>query len=294
MDFDGDGRTDIVSGSWPGEVYFFQRKPDGSFAEAQLLKDREGELIKAGSASTAFVVDWDSDGDLDLLLGSIAGTVFLVQNASGGRGWQFEKPRVMTEVDASEFGDSHPVAADWDDDGRLDLLLGHSEGGVLWYRNEGTATKPQLAKPVEVIPHSPSPWKSDNQRRPGDWGLRAKICVTDWNRDGRLDILLGDRCGGFTAKATQTKDEEVAANRAKRDLPLLRQAWAKAYRSYRSQAAAPKGEGTDSRQRDAQLAALRQEMKRLKKQIADVQMIRSEYKTQQQTHGFVWLFTRKP
>ena len=42
MDLDGDGRTDILSGSWPGEIYFFRRKADGTFAVAEKLKDRHG------------------------------------------------------------------------------------------------------------------------------------------------------------------------------------------------------------------------------------------------------------
>ena len=35
MDLDGDGRSDILSGSWPGEIYFFRRLTDGSFAEGR-------------------------------------------------------------------------------------------------------------------------------------------------------------------------------------------------------------------------------------------------------------------
>ena len=32
MDLDGDRRADLISGSWPGEIYFFRRQPDGKFA----------------------------------------------------------------------------------------------------------------------------------------------------------------------------------------------------------------------------------------------------------------------
>ena len=74
MDLDGDG-LDVISGSWPGELYFFRRESDGKFAAGEKLKDPSGTPISFGSASTVFAVDWDSDGDLDLLLGNINGGV---------------------------------------------------------------------------------------------------------------------------------------------------------------------------------------------------------------------------
>src|SRR5262245_64294079 len=48
-------------------------------------------------------------------------------------------------------GDSHPVAADWDKDGKLDLIVGTGAGGVLWYRNVGVQGEPKLAAPVTLV-----------------------------------------------------------------------------------------------------------------------------------------------
>ena len=39
-----------------------------------------------------------------------------------------------------------PVAADWDADGQLDLIVGREEGAVLFYRNLGQPGKPKLAE----------------------------------------------------------------------------------------------------------------------------------------------------
>ncbi|MHC4178075.1 MAG: M56 family metallopeptidase, partial [Planctomycetota bacterium] len=45
VDFDGDGRTDIVTGSFAwGLLYVFRRNADGTFAEAEVLEDKDGEL----------------------------------------------------------------------------------------------------------------------------------------------------------------------------------------------------------------------------------------------------------
>ena len=72
MDLNSDGRPDIISGSWPGELYFFAGKEKG-FAKGEQLKGKDGKPLKPGSASTAFATDWDGDGDLDLLCGTIFG-----------------------------------------------------------------------------------------------------------------------------------------------------------------------------------------------------------------------------
>jgi hypothetical protein len=32
VDLDGDGLTDVLSGSWPGEMYWFRRNSDATFA----------------------------------------------------------------------------------------------------------------------------------------------------------------------------------------------------------------------------------------------------------------------
>ena len=44
-------------------------------------------------------------------------------------------------------GDAAPVAADWDGDGVLDLLVGAEDGSVVWYRNAGTPRAPKLERP---------------------------------------------------------------------------------------------------------------------------------------------------
>jgi hypothetical protein len=66
VDFDDNGRTDVLSGSWPGELYIFRRNEDGTFAEGETLKDKDGKPIHTGNASTVFAVDWNGNGCLDL------------------------------------------------------------------------------------------------------------------------------------------------------------------------------------------------------------------------------------
>jgi hypothetical protein len=191
VDLDGDGIPDILSGSWPGQLYFFKGIGKGKFAGKQALKDKGGKVIKIGNASTVFAVDWNGDGKLDLLIGDIAGHVHIMLNEGTAQALAFGKPQKLSvegEPIRVPHGDSHPIAADWDGDMLLDLLVGCGDGGVLFYKNIGTAKEPKLAKPQALVAAGKHSEKTITP------ALRAKICVVDWNGDGRRDLLVGDFC----------------------------------------------------------------------------------------------------
>ena len=284
MDLDGDGRTDVISGSWPGEIYFFRRQADGKFAAGVTLKGRDDRPLNVGSASAAFAADWSGRGKLDLIVGTVLGEVWLIPNESKGKELVFGTPRRL-EADGKEIklsGDAAPAVADWDGDGKLDLIVGADDGSVVWYRNAGSAKEPKLEAARQLVGKSPVGWGGDDKRGPRDWGLRVKPCVFDWDGDGRPDLLLGDMCGGFTAKPSQTEQEKEEERKANDRLPELRKKWADAFQRYQK--------ADDGKDRDA----LRAEVQRIKDEIAAVQEIQSHYKPGRQFHGFVWLFQRKP
>jgi hypothetical protein len=193
VDLDGDGRTDMLSGSWPGELFVFKRKPNGAFAAPEKLKSGLLSALNVGKASAVAAADWDGDGDIDLIVGNIDGQVWLIENEGTKqkpalvRKAPLEVKHVAITVDG---GDAGPCVADWDGDGKLDLILGSGSGSVAWYRNVGTATKPELAAAETLVEKAPSPWegKADLTRS----CVRTKPAVADWNGDGQPDLLVGD------------------------------------------------------------------------------------------------------
>jgi hypothetical protein len=216
VDFDGDGKQDILSGSWPGELYLFRGLGKGAYAAGQTLRNFAGKPIKLDSASTAFAHDWNGDGHVDLLIGSIQGAVFLMLNEGGTGKPSFKTSQKLAagaKPISADGGDSHPIAADWDGDGKPDLLVAGGNGGVQWYRNNGSKTAPKLETGRELVKGQATHGPPTAGKRAA---MRAKIAVADWNGDGRQDLLLGDfalKQGESSELTAEQKAEQEAAQR---------------------------------------------------------------------------------
>jgi hypothetical protein len=295
VDLDGDGKTDILSGSWQGPITWFRRSADG-FAGGATLKRKDGHALNPDLGTVAFAFDWDADSKLDLLVGTASGEVFFVRNVGTRREPVFGEPRPLTADGAPisiAQGDAAPAVADWDGDGRPDLIVGGGTGSVVWFRNVGQLKRPRLAASRVLVPPSPSPWRDDKSRWPGEWGVRARPCVVDWDGDGKLDLLVGDVCGGLQAKPRTTPDESAEATDATTRLPTLRAEWAAVYKQFAALSDAPEpADSTARAARRRQLARLRDTITRLRDEITRLQDVRDHYRPGYMYHGYVWLFRR--
>jgi FG-GAP-like repeat/FG-GAP repeat len=226
VDFDGDGTLDVISGSYdPGDVYLFRGLGKGSYAAGEPIRDEDGtplvhhpvELLKyeavpkaerssesaitvrvASFGSWPCAVDYDGDGDLDVLIGSFSGGLWLRTNTGTRKEPRYDRKSVAVDADGKPLqmhGHAAPVAADWDGDGSWDLVVGSDTGEVQWFRNTGSKTKPGFAKGVSLLP-AVAEQKFLSQyllpdATPGR-GARNQIAVLDYDGDGKLDLLVGD------------------------------------------------------------------------------------------------------
>lgn len=226
MDFDGDGTLDVISGSYdPGDVYLFRGLGKASYRAGEPIRDEDGtplvhhpvELLqyeavpKAERSSTEALnarvasfgswpcaVDYDGDGDLDVLIGSFSGSLWLRTNTGTRTAPHFSRDSTAVDVDGKPLkmhGHAAPVAADWDGDGSWDLVVGSDTGEVQWFRNTGGKTKPCFAKGETLLPAVAGEKFLTQYLLPGaepGRGARNQIAVIDHDGDGKLDLLVGD------------------------------------------------------------------------------------------------------
>src|SRR5262245_54782370 len=115
----------ITGGGTMTPVWVFHRRPDRAFSvRARIPWGRDSS--SRNLSGPAFVADLDGDGDLDLITGTRSGEVFLSTNEGTSKAPKFGKPMpVLRDGKPIVFraGCVHPVLADFDRDGKPDLIV---------------------------------------------------------------------------------------------------------------------------------------------------------------------------
>jgi hypothetical protein len=236
FDWDRDGDFDLVVGDEDGRVALIEntgRQDKGGvplFLQPRYFQQQAG-LLKCGALATPVGVDWDSDGDTDIVSGNTAGYIEWFENLSG-KGVARPKwaaPvrlaagdktfRVMAGPNGSiqgpceaKWGYTTLSVADWDADGLLDVVYNSIWGRVEWLRNIGTRTRPQLAaaEPVTVAWEGTPPkpawtwWQPEPGMLATQW--RTTPVVYDFTGDGLADLAMLDP-EGYLSLYERTKHD---------------------------------------------------------------------------------------
>lgn len=226
VDWDRDGHVDLVSGDEDGRVAFIRntgKKQNGMphgmpLFEAPIYFQQKGGHVKSGALATPFSVDWDEDGDEDIITGNSAGYISFIENRGGGAQPDFAPPRFLKadgqviRIQAgtngsiqgpceAKWGYTTLSVADWDGDGLKDVIVNSIWGRVEWFRNKGTKKVPALekSKPVTVAWNGTIPkpkwvwWTPAAQELATQW--RTTPFAVDWNKDGLTDLVMLDTEG---------------------------------------------------------------------------------------------------
>ncbi|GAB5521572.1 MAG: VCBS repeat-containing protein [Rhodothermales bacterium] len=129
-DLDGDGDADLMVGESSGTINYYRN--DGTKQEPSFtLVSDEFMDIDVGRRSAPTLVDYDADGDLDLLIGSESEGVQVYRNDGNRKSPEFVLADLLP-IDPPLL--SAPVLVDLDGDGDLDYLSGSQGGGIVFYR----------------------------------------------------------------------------------------------------------------------------------------------------------------
>jgi hypothetical protein len=205
-DFDGDGDLDLICGEFlDGFTYF---RNDGTRSAPEYAEGVRllcgGELIAMNvQMITPTALDWDSDGDVDLVVGDEDGRVALVENTGKvvNRLPLFLPPKYFQQEAADlKFGALvTPFGFDWDDDGDDDLICGNTAGHIAWLENLGG--NPSRWEPPclleaggETLRIQAGPRGSIQGPCEAKWGYTT-LTVADWDGDALPDLVVNSIWG---------------------------------------------------------------------------------------------------
>ncbi|MCC6679494.1 MAG: VCBS repeat-containing protein [Phycisphaeraceae bacterium] len=235
-DWDKDGDYDLIVGDEDGRVALVENT--GKFDEngtpvfnLPYYFQQEADDVYFGALTTPVCVDWDGDGDQDIIAGNSAGYIAFIENLDGGNLPKWARPvrlkadllpiRIMAGYNGDcqgpsevKWGYTTLSVADWDNDQLPDLVVNSVWGKVVWYENVGQRTWPLLTatRPIDVEwpgvpPKEPTYWWTPQGRELAtQW--RTTPVVIDWDGDGLQDLVMLDP-EGYLAYYHRTMENGV-------------------------------------------------------------------------------------
>jgi Tfp pilus assembly protein PilF len=169
VDFDNDGHLDLFAIGGDQRAHLFRNDGKGKFQDITAASG----IANLGGATKALFVDLDHDGDLDLVLVGGPSPLFYRNNADG----TFTEMAQAVGLAAAGGTTRDAAFADFDDDGRMDLLVVGETGAALFH-NAGNRqlTNAIVSSGIDVKGGS-------------------AVAVGDYNNDGAFDVFIAGAKG---------------------------------------------------------------------------------------------------
>lgn len=243
VDFNRDGHVDLIVGDEDGRVAFIKntgkKKKGLPVFQSPVYLKQKADNLKFGALSTPHSVDWDGDGNEDIISGNSAGNIAFIKNLDGGNPPAWDAPvllksggktiRIMAGENGSiqgpaeaKWGYTTLTVADWDMDGKKDIIVNSIFGEIIWYKNTGDYLNLEGPYKVRVdwggIPTPKPAWNWWNPAVKTDlvtqW--RTTPVAIDWNKDGLTDLIVLDQEGYLAYYERFEKDGELWLKPGKR------------------------------------------------------------------------------
>ncbi|WP_147375341.1 FG-GAP-like repeat-containing protein [Jiangella rhizosphaerae] len=190
VDWDDDGDLDIITqDAQEATLWYFENagtRTAPRYREAEAFTLGGQPFTNAWRCRVA-VLDWDDDGDLDLVQagednvlnvytrdgGDLSLAVLGVAQDSAGR---------PVSIPSSRAGRTNLQSVDWDGDGLTDLIqAGYGSTALIWLRNVGSPGAPVFE--IDYVRNADRTlYESVSNHTP-------KTFAVDWDHDGHLDLI---------------------------------------------------------------------------------------------------------
>ncbi len=197
----------VLSGTRLGNILVYkQNEKNGKLGKRQFAVDSSGVIIRNPNIHSSPGYFYDSEQDQGLITVGEGGIYFYKNTGKFDKHGNLfmGEPKHLLQENPRVHGGSLviPSLADWNGDGKIDIISGNSMGFLFFYQNRGTNEQPIYGDPEALMAdgkviHIQPGYREDIQG-PGEarWGYTSPN-VIDWDGDGLLDILTGDSRGKF-------------------------------------------------------------------------------------------------
>ena len=158
-DFNGDGKLDLATANGPGQTSVLLGNGDGTFQSHVDYATGYGSFIATG--------DFNGDGHLDLAVVGDEQSNLSVLLGNGDGTFQLQSPYPIGT------SNGHVIAADLNQDGKLDLAVSNSSGWISVFLGNGDGTF-----------QAPQSYSTG--------GYSGVVTVADFNGDGMLDLAVSN------------------------------------------------------------------------------------------------------
>ena len=210
LDFDRDGDLDLLAESPFSYVQYFRNEGTAQVAAflpvGDSARDIDGKPLFADRQNIPSLNDIDCDGNWDLFLGRVDGTISRYEtsttSADGAPLFRFIQDRfqgieIVAAMAGSLHGANSMAFADMDDDGDLDFFWGDFfEASLLYLENTGSCSEP-------ILLGEPLPFEVEDSLITSGYNVPA---LADVDADGDLDLYVGVLGGAFNPNLTTIRN----------------------------------------------------------------------------------------